>query len=201
MKNAHQTRAHLAVSGLVCYMAVAACALLPEPAGAGPAPRSSEVAVARSLGNGVEARIVPLGAPARRRHAREETEIAIRLGEPVMICVTAAVDGLVSLWSRVPGLSAERIFPNDYTPEARALRGGRLAAGREICIGDGQGGYRFLAAEPYGAAEIYVHVTQDPERQFAPEDIPVIPEFDEPVRPRSVSAGYSSRTLTYKVIQ
>lgn len=126
----------------------------------------------------------------------------LAVGDRVAVCTTARADGYFSIWSRTgDGALPVRVFPNDFTPEQRAERGGRIAAGQEVCLGDGTDGYKFTVTEPLGDAEVYLYWSPVLDGQFGPEDIPVIPEHGTRNASRAADDSYSATIVRYRVVE
>jgi hypothetical protein len=182
-----------------CALAAAA-ALQIEPLAA--AERHRPVPVSRAAGDAI-------GGTLKLHDAASDTWAPIRvenpglaIGDRVVVCAVAEEGGYFSIWSRTgDGELPVRVFPNDYTPEQRKQRGGRIDAGQEVCLGDGTDGYRFSVTEPYGDAEVYLYWSPELEGQFGPEDIPIIPEYGVEETARSASGGYSATVLRYRVVE
>lgn len=183
---------HIGLLAVLTTTAVAAPALAQE--------RSQLVAVARSAGVALEA-VLKLYDPATGDWATiRHPGPTLAEGDRVAVCAVPRRDGYVSVWSRtLDGARPERVFPNDHTPEARARKGGRVTGGEEICFGDRTEGYGFRVTPPFGGAEVYLHWSPDLNGQFAPEEIPQIPDPGTAPAARSAAAPYSSVTIGYTV--
>jgi len=197
-------------------LAVLATGTLAAPAPAQQA-RSNPVPVSRAAGTELSARLMVAPAPGQSWTPVAPGQNTLPVGQYVAVCVTAARDGYLSVWSRtLDGAAPVRVFPNDFTPEERRQKAGRVSAGQEVCFGEGANGYRLAVTEPYGPAEVYLHWSSDLDGQFGPEDMPQIPDPGKralsPVTIESVQGGpdaapgqtptgarYSSATIGYVV--
>ncbi|MEM1129023.1 MAG: DUF4384 domain-containing protein [Pseudomonadota bacterium] len=164
--------------------------------------RTNPVPVARSAGDVLTAEIQLYDEASQSWATIHGADPQLAEGERVAICATATRAGYVSVWSRtLDGKQPERVFPNDYTPEDRALKAGKIAAGEMTCFGDEAEGYGFRVTPPLGNAEVYLHWSPDLQGQFGPEDIPQIPDHGAPGASRGPSSPYSAATLSYSVIR
>lgn len=185
------------VTGVLCASVLAVGAAQAEGA------RSNEIAVSRSAGDALSA-YLKVATDANRDWSRIETGRvpALQVGQYVAVCVTAARAGFLSVWSRSSdGAAPSRIFPNDFTPEDRRNKAGKVQKGEEICFGDGSRGFQFKVSPPYGRAEVYMHWSGQLNAQFGPEDMPKIPDpgTREVASTRAFEARYSSTVISYVV--
>ena len=118
-----------------------------------------------------------------------------RIGERVVMCVTSARDGYVSLWNTGDTGPLDRFHPNVHV-SVEDPNGDWIAAGEELCIGRGL--IRLMIREPAGISKVYVHWSSGPEGQFHEDDIVTIGAA------RSVARGFpafDSQTLEYRVVE
>lgn len=192
------------MSGFRIPAALAALAALAASAGAPAwaADRSRGVAVQQNAGLGLAATLMLHDRATGDWRPARGGEPALQVGQRIAICLESAAAGYVSIWSRTDdGAAPVRVLPNDFTPEDRRNRGARVTAGERLCLGDDEG-YRFTITPPTGMAEVYFHWTQSAEKQFGPEDMPVISDGGPSSRALSRAApGYSARTLVYRVVE
>ena len=121
----------------------------------------------------------------------------VEVGQRVQLCFTANEDGYVTVWSRdAEGGVPIRIYPNEYARETADLRGGPVEDGEEICLGDGDDGFRLTVARPLGEAMAYVQFTQDEDDQFDEDAFPQVEE-----RSFRDARRYASDTVRYRVVQ
>lgn len=162
--------------------------------------RTNGVPVSRSAGDSLQAYLKLYDRQSDSWAKVDFPNPDLSLGALVAVCAKAKRSGYLSVWSRtLDGQRPVRIYPNDLTPEERKVKGGKMEAGQELCLGDAQQGYGFQVEEPLAPAEVYLHWSPDLGGQFAPEDIPVIPDHGS-TSSRSASAPYSATVLRYRVV-
>ena len=140
--------------------------------------------------------IASLDHPARAEaDATDRTDGMFRIGERVVMCVTSAREGHVSLWNMGETGPLDRVHPNEHV-SVEDPNGDRVAAGEELCVGRGR--VRLTIGEPAGISKVYVHWSAGPEGQFREDDLVTIGDS------KSVARGFpdfDSQTLEYRVVE
>lgn len=161
--------------------------------------RVNEVPVSRSAGDVLTAQLKLYDRESNSWALIDFNDPELVVGQIVAVCAKSKKSGYLSVWSRtLDGARPTRIFPNDFTPEDRKNKGGEIKANTEMCLGDGQQGFGFEVLPPALSAEVYLHWSADLTGQFAPEDIPLIPDHADAAS-RATNAAYSSAILSYSV--
>ncbi|WP_018633728.1 hypothetical protein [Neomegalonema perideroedes] len=166
-------------------------------------PRDLEVEVSPDQGLpgvALEAALEPVGSASGVR-VGPGAEIVLRDGDLARVCVQADQPGYVSIWSRTQSrLGQVRIYPNDHTPQERALKGGPLPANERRCFGAGEGGYVFRVRPPLERAEVYVHWSRSLAEQFEPRDLPWLTEEPSAKSLETwLTRPYASARLRYRI--
>lgn len=136
------------------------------------------------------------GAGGSGARIRVESGETVRIGERVVLCFSAEADGYVAVWSRDAEQNTPvRIYPNEYAASSANDLGAPVTAGREVCIGEGDG-FHIEVGPPVGDAEVYLHFTRELSQQFDESAFPVVR-----ATPNADSRPYASSHVRYTVTQ